>query len=231
MRQFLCIAFLLLSDQSTQQPTSQPTLNEPRFLVAKSEEKDRKVTDLSPFAIEKCIQSIAGHHGVKISLHNTLNTSKGVMRCQDLGICLDDEILDLKSEGFMHIRNIQVCRNGGLKRTNTYVLTFNTPVLPKKIKATYLSVNVEVYIPHPLRCYHCQIFGHHDDNCMKKPICGKCGGERHYSDDHNCKETSKCTNCNGPHPVFSRNCPTWKKEKEILSVKSDFFKKSASCRS
>ena len=68
----------------------------------------------------------------------------------------------------MHVCNIQVRRNGALKRTNTYVLTFNTPVLPKKIKAIYLSVNVEVYIPHPLRFYHCQVFGHHEDNCMKK---------------------------------------------------------------
>ena len=58
---------------------------------------------------------------------------------------------------------------------------------------------------------------------MKKPVCGNCGGEKHCSDDLNCKEPSKCANCNGPHPVFSRNCQKWKKEKEILSVK---YKKS-----
>ena len=45
------------------------------------------------------------------------------------------------------------------------------------------------------------------------------GGVQHCSDDHNCKETSKCAYCNGPHPVFSRNCQTWEKGKEILSVK------------
>ena len=105
---------------------------------------------------------------VKISLHGSLNTSKGVIRCQDLGPCTDDEILDnLKSEGVIHVRNIQVRRNGALKRTNTYVLTFNTPVLPKQIKAAYLSVNVEAYIPNPLSCYNCQVFGHHEDNCLK----------------------------------------------------------------
>ena len=53
---------------------------------------------------------------------------------------------------------------------------------------------------------------------MKKPVCGNCGGEKHCSDDSNCKELSKCGNCNGTHAVFSRNCPTWKKEKELLSV-------------
>ena len=235
------------SDQTTQQPTSQATLNVPRFLVVTSQDKDRKVSDLSPFVKEKNIQSIAGHPKsikrlqsgdllleveknahvtavlatkklfdlkVKISLHNTLNTSKGVIRCQDLGPCTDDEILDnLKSEGVIHVRNIQVRRNGALKRTTTYVLTFNTPVLPKTIKVAYLSVNVEVYIPNPLRCYHYQGFGHHEDNCMKKPVCGNCGGEKHCSDDRNCKEPSKCANCNDPHPVFSPNCPISNMEK------------------
>ena len=176
------------SDQTTQQSTSQPTLNVPGVLVVTSQDKDRKVSDLSPFVIGKSIQSIAGHPKsikrlksgdhlldveknahvtallatkklfelkVKISLHNTLNTSKGVIRCQDLGPCTDDEILDnLKSEGVKHVRNSQVRRNGALKRTKTYVLTFNTPVLPKKIKTAYLSVNVDIYIPNPFRCYH-----------------------------------------------------------------------------
>ena len=74
---------------------------------------------------------------VKFSLHNTLNTSKGVIRCKDLGPCTDDEILDnLNSEGVTHVRNIQVCKNGLLKRTNTYVLTFNTPMLPTDIQYT-----------------------------------------------------------------------------------------------
>ena len=161
---------------NAQQLTSQPTANGARFLIVKSDEKDRKVSDLSPFAIEKSIQAIAGHPKsinrlksgdlllevekkahitnllktknlfdlkVKISLHGSLNTSKVVIRCQDLGPCTDDEILDkLKSEDVMHVRSIQVRRNGVLKPTHTYVLTFNTPILPKNI--AYLSVNVEV---------------------------------------------------------------------------------------
>ena len=47
------------SEQTTQQSTSPPTLNVPHFLVVTSDEKDRKVSDLAPFTIEKCIQSIA----------------------------------------------------------------------------------------------------------------------------------------------------------------------------
>ena len=31
--------------------------------------------------------------------------------------------------------------------------------------------------------------------------------------------TAKCVNCNDNHTVFSRDCPTWKKEKATLRVK------------
>ena len=115
----------------------------------------------------------------------------------------------------MHVRNIQVRRNGVLKPTHT----FNTQILPKKIKAAYLSVNIEVYIPNPLRFYNCQVFGHHEDNCLKKEIMLKLWWRKHCSDVLNCNETAKCANCNGNHPVSSRDCPSWKKEKEILTVK------------
>ena len=167
---------------------------------------------LSPFVIEKCIQSIVGHPKtikklksgdlllevdrpkqvenllkttkifdlkVKISLHQCLNSSKGVIRCPELRPCSDKEIIDnLTDQGVTGVRNVSVRKNGVLKSTNTYVLTFNTPILPKKIKVAFLSVNLEVYIPNPLRCYQCQVFGHHEDYCMKKPICGNCGGGR-----------------------------------------------------
>ena len=48
------------SDLETQQPTSPTLLNVPRFLVVKSQEENRIMADLSPFIIEKCIQSVVG---------------------------------------------------------------------------------------------------------------------------------------------------------------------------
>ena len=79
----------------------------------------------------------------------------------------------VKTQGVKEIRNIH--RNGVLKRTNTNVLTFNTPILPKKMKGAYISVNVEVYVPNPLRCYNCQFFGHHESRCTRKKVCANCG--------------------------------------------------------
>ena len=74
----------------------------------------------------------------------------------------------VKTQGVKEIRNIHVRRNGVLKRTNTNVLTFNTPILPTKMKGAYISVNVEVYVPNPLRCYNCQFFGYHESRCTRK---------------------------------------------------------------
>ena len=100
---------------------------------------------------------------VKISLHNFLSSFKGVIRCSELCPCSDKEIIEnLKEQGVTVVRNVSVRRNGVMKPTNTHVLTFNTPILLKKIKPL-LSVNVEAYIPNPLRCYQCQVFGHHED--------------------------------------------------------------------
>ena len=91
---------------------------------------------------------------VKISLHTSLNSSKGVIRCSELRPCSDKEILEnSKEQGHTGARNVSVRRNGAIKPTNIYVLTFNTLVLRKKIKVAFLSVNVEVFIPNPPRCY------------------------------------------------------------------------------
>ena len=155
------------SESDTQQPTSPTLLNVPGFLVVKPQEENRTMADLSPFVIEKCIQSIVGHPKtikklkpvdllieverkqqvenllkttkifdlkVKISLHNSLSSSKGVIRCSELRPCSDKEIIEnLKEQGVTGVRNVSVRRNGVIKPTNTYVLTFNTPILPKKI--------------------------------------------------------------------------------------------------
>ncbi|KAM7311209.1 histone H3-like [Ixodes scapularis] len=46
----------------------------------------------------------------------------------------------------------------------------------------------------------------------------KCGGQDHVADI--CDAVARCSNCSGPHPAYSRTCPLWKQEKEILSLKA-----------
>ena len=157
---------------------------------------------------------------VNIYPHKTLNSCKGIVRCKDLSLCSIAEIEDgLKSQGVSSVTRISVKRNGELRTTNTYILTFSSAILPESVKIGYISAKVEIYIPNPLRCFKCQQYGHHISRCPRNPVCAKCGTEEENHDFETCSNPQKCANCKGPHPAFSRECPLWKEEKEILNLK------------
>ena len=73
------------------------------------------------------------------------------------------------------------------------------------------------YIPNPQRCFQCQKFGHIKNSCKGKAVCAWCGEEGHNLDD--CQNEPKCVNCQGDHVAISRDCPKWKIEKDIVTLK------------
>ena len=155
-----------------------------------------------------------------MSLHSSLNTCKGVFRCPDLRGCSEQEILEnMREQGVTDVRRIIIRRDGTLKDANTFVFTFNTPVLPKQLKVAFLRVSVDAYIPNPLRCYQCQVFGHHENKCKREQICANCGQPKHSADETDCKHRAKCINCKEDHPAYSKQCQAWFTEKAILKVK------------
>ena len=157
---------------------------------------------------------------VKVSAHRSLNFKKGVIRCRHLELADENDILgDLKPQGVVEMKQISIKKAGKLVKTGTFILTFGLADLPKTVKvAIYNQIKVEPYVPNPLRCYRCQGFGHHQNNCRKKVICAKCGVGDH--DEKDCKNVHKCANCGGGHPAFSRSCPNFELEKRILSIKT-----------
>ena len=158
---------------------------------------------------------------VDVSPHYSLNTKKGVIRCQDIRDCADDEILDgLKDEDVVKVERIMVFRDGQRKPTGTFILTFQTQVLPKYIKVGYYRVSVSQFIPNPIRCFKCQRYGHTKFHCRKNEVCNKCGQEDH-TDHVECKNEAKCVNCQGNHASNDRSCPRWKEEKEIQRIKAE----------
>ena len=59
---------------------------------------------------------------------------------------------ELKPQGVKDIFNITVKDDsGGRRNTNTFIVIFKTPVIPKYITVGYLRVPVSIYIPNPLR--------------------------------------------------------------------------------
>ncbi|GBN34721.1 hypothetical protein AVEN_209368-1 [Araneus ventricosus] len=91
------------------------------------------------------------------------------------------------------------------------------PRLPEYIKAGYVRCSVRPYIPNPLRCFKCQRFGHSKTSCRGTLICARCAVADHENTD--CIAVEKCVNCQGKHTSFSRSCPKWKVEKQIVATK------------
>ncbi|GBN87402.1 hypothetical protein AVEN_104525-1 [Araneus ventricosus] len=53
-------------------------------------------------------------------------------------------------------------------------------------------------LPRTLTCARCAVAGHESTGCTA---------------------VEKCVNCQGNHTSFSRSCPTWELEKEIVTTK------------
>ena len=151
--------------------------------------------------------------------HKSLNTSKGIVRCPALSKQSCEHILEFMGEqGVTDVRKINVHRDGALKPTNTFVFTFDSPVLPAIVRIGFIQAKVDVYIPNPLRCYKCQVFGHHENKCGRQAICVICSMPEHCQPGQ-CQRPAKCANCSGDHSANSKECPQWEKERKILKIK------------
>jgi len=152
---------------------------------------------------------------VKVDAERTLNYSKGVVKCKDLTLCSNEEIVkDLKFQGLVACTNISVrSETGDRRNTNTFILTFHTTSPPKHIYVThFLRVPVAVYVPNPFRCFNCQKFGHAQNNCKGQKVCAHCATPGHDTKD--CSSQLKYANCDGDHAAFSKECPWWQREKK-----------------
>ena len=57
----------------------------------------------------------------------------------------------------------------------------------------------------------------HKNSCKGKAVCAGCAEEGHNVDD--CRNDQKCVNCGGDHHDFLKDCPIWKQEKDIVTLK------------
>ena len=154
---------------------------------------------------------LLGYLPVKVSPHRTLNSSKFVIKCEELDKMDEEEIKkELQPQGIIAVKRISI-------RYSLYVLTIKGQTIPKRINIGYLKKEKRSYIPNPQRCFQCQKFGHTKNSCKGKVVCAGCGEEGHNLDD--CKNEPKCVNCQGDHVAISRDCPKWKIEKDIVTLK------------
>ena len=158
---------------------------------------------------------------VSVSEHNSLNKSRGIVKDRTLKGETEENIVEyLAPQGVIACKRFRIKKDNVQVDTNTLLLTFNSTTLPQSIKIFYRTVPVEQFIPKPLRCFNCQKFGHHEDNCKLTDavICDRCGESKHTSSI--CQRPFKCVNCGKEHSARSTECEVWKREKEIMRIKT-----------
>ena len=199
------------------EPCNMKKLRDGNILVEVEKEYHSKVL----LKIEKLCLTMDISIPVSVTPHNGLNWKKGVIRCHDIKECSDDEILQgLEKEGVVKVDRIRVMREGQRISTGTFILTFQRQALPTTIRVGYVRVAVSQYIPNPIRCFKCQLFGHTKLNCKRKEVCPRCGSDDHI-DSNECTKEAKCINCEGKHAANDKICPKWKEEKEIQKIKTE----------
>ena len=136
-----------------------------------------------------------------------------IVRCPVLNQQSCELIVEFMDE--QCVREVRVRRHGVMKQTNTSVFTFNTPELLTVIKIGFIQAKADVYFPDPLRCFQCQVFGHHGNKCSRQAMCNNCGMPEHCPSDQ-CQRLARCAICSDDHPVNSTQCPQWQIERKII---------------
>lgn len=159
--------------------------------------------------------SSIGGATVQVGKHPTLNQTQGIIFHRRLLPYTEERLcLELKSQGVVGVRRIL---SKDRKPTPNLVLTFDSLTLPAEILAGYLLCSVRLYIPAPLRCTKCQIYGHTKRHCRHDSICADCGLPH---GDGPCSRDPQCANCHGAHPAYSKLCPRYKMEQEVLLLRT-----------
>ena len=159
---------------------------------------------------------------VTVYEYKTLNSSKGIIRDRTLKGESDENIAEyLKDQGVTAVKRFKIKKDLDLVSTNILLLAFNTVIPPKALKIFYRIIPIEVYVPSPLRCFNCQKFGHHENNCPVDlgSVCERCGMGDHDHHTNHCTNTANCVNCGGNLYQGPTNVKFGKKEKEIMKLK------------
>ena len=109
--------------------------------------------------------------------------------------------------------------------TSTAILTYNTQdEIPDSVTLEGEILQTEGYIPRPLRCDRCQLYGHHKTICKSKKVtCSFCSEQHTYEEcpvkgDY---EKAKCRNCPGKHSSAHRKCPKYIEISKILRIRAE----------
>ncbi|XP_070389322.1 uncharacterized protein [Dermacentor albipictus] len=146
-----------------------------------------------------------------------MNTTRSVVSDDDLLQMTEAELLEgFNEQNVVNVKRIKMRRDGKEIATKHLILIFISTVMPESIESGYINLRVRPYVPNPLRCFKCQRFGHSSQSCRGRQTGAKCSAHEHTSEA--CGNALHCVNCDREHATYSRSCPSWKKEKEIVTI-------------
>ena len=137
------------------------------IVICKNEEQQKRAVK---------VNKLNGHK-VQCSVAFDKKQVRGVISGIPLSESVDTVKTGIKNAKVKEARRLKTKREGVLTDSLSIVLTFDEPLLPKRVFLGLMSYEVRLYIPPPLRCFKCQRFGHVAAVCKGKQRCSKCSGE------------------------------------------------------
>lgn len=166
------------------------------------------------------VSQLTDNTTVKTELHRTLNSSRCVVFCREVEDMTEDELKqELSSQGVTEVKRITKRVEGKVTPLPILILTINGTSVPEHLNFGALRVKTRAYYPSPLICFNCGRFGHMGKNCKTAKRCNKCSLE--HEDMEECTNEKKCINCKEGHSAFDKRCPIYRREVEIIKIKTD----------
>ncbi|KAL7290081.1 hypothetical protein TKK_0015809 [Trichogramma kaykai] len=152
-----------------------------------------------------------------------LPVKKGIIRGVDTQI--DDQTIKNNLEFSERFKLIEMKRLDMRNRNPTdenkwipsrsLLLTFEGQEIPREVFIAKVKFIVEPYVPNPMQCHKCFIFGHKAKICRNKAKCYKCGADQHEGE---CETSFKCVNClegKNDHKSTDKRCEVYRKQAEV----------------
>jgi hypothetical protein len=167
------------------------------------------------------VAKLPGSHLVHVERHTSLNSSREIvtdildgMSDEEIQICLAHPFV---SKAYRFTGK----RDGRPLSLQTVFLSFQVPTMPSSLLVGYERASVRPYIPNPMPCFQCRMFGHTQQRCASSLVGGDCGERGHG--EAPCPGPPHCVNCCGAHASGDTNCPVYRDERAIqeLLIKGD----------
>lgn len=156
--------------------------------------------------------SSVGDRDVSAQPFQPVRTS-GTISSRELGRWSVDDLLEELDRSLV-LDVTRLASGGRLEGSGRFRLDFTTTPAPREVKLQCgLILQVQLYVPAPLRCRKCLNYRHHEDSCSRPRRCTNCGAAGHLSDA--CTNAACCAACGAPHRVTDPSCPVFLREKGI----------------